>query len=41
MWKYHRWFERHSLLLLIGIVIVVSIGGAVEITPLFFLENTI
>ena len=41
MWKYHRWFERHSLLLLIGIVIVVSIGGAVEITPLVFLENTI
>ena len=41
MWKFHRWFERHSLLLLIGIVIVVSIGGAVEITPLFFLENTI
>ena len=41
MWKYHAWFERHSLLLVIGIVIVVSIGGAIEITPLFFLENTI
>jgi cytochrome c oxidase cbb3-type subunit 2 len=41
MWKYHAWFERHSLLLLIGIIIVVSIGGAVEIAPLFYLENTI
>ena len=41
MWKFHRWFERHSLILLIGIVIVVSIGGAVEIAPLFYLENTI
>jgi cytochrome c oxidase cbb3-type subunit 2 len=41
MWKFHRWFERHSLILLIGIVIVVSIGGIVEISPLFYLENTI
>ncbi len=41
MWKFHGWFERHSLILLIGIVIVVSIGGAVEIAPLFYLENTI
>lgn len=41
MWKFHRWFERHSLILLIGIVIVVSIGGLVEISPLFYLENTI
>jgi cytochrome c oxidase cbb3-type subunit 2 len=41
MWKFHRWFERHSLLLLIGIVFVVSIGGAIEIIPLFYLENTI
>jgi cytochrome c oxidase cbb3-type subunit 2 len=41
MWKFHAWFERHSLILLIGIVLVVSIGGIVEITPLFYLENTI
>jgi cytochrome c oxidase cbb3-type subunit 2 len=41
MWKYHAWFERNSLLLLIGIIVVISIGGAVEISPLFFLENTI
>jgi cytochrome c oxidase cbb3-type subunit 2 len=41
MWKFHRWFERHSLILLIGIIVVVSIGGVIEISPLFYLENTI
>jgi cytochrome c oxidase cbb3-type subunit 2 len=41
MWNFHHWFERHSLILLIGIVIVVSIGGIVEIAPLFYIENTI
>jgi cytochrome c oxidase cbb3-type subunit II len=41
MWFNHGKFERHSLILLLGIVIVVSIGGLVEIAPLFFIENTI
>jgi cytochrome c oxidase cbb3-type subunit 2 len=41
MWNFHKWFERHSLLLLVGILIVVSIGGLVQITPLFFIESTI
>lgn len=41
MWKHHKWFERHSLILLIGILVVVSIGGLVQITPLFFIESTI
>ena len=41
MWKHHAKFERHSLLLVIGIIIVVSIGGLVEIAPLFYLESTI
>ena len=41
MWSFHRWFERHSLILLIGILVVVSIGGLVQITPLFFIESTI
>jgi len=41
MWKAHAKFERHSLVLLIGIIIVVSIGGLVEISPLFYLESTI
>ena len=41
MWKFHKWFERHTLILLIGILVVVSIGGLVQITPLFFIESTI
>lgn len=41
MWKRHEKFERHSLILVIGIIIVVSIGGLVEIAPLFYLESTI
>jgi len=41
MWSFHRWFERHSLLLLIGILVVVSIGGMVQIAPLFFIDSTI
>jgi cytochrome c oxidase cbb3-type subunit 2 len=41
MWKFHKWFERHTLILLIGILVVVSIGGLVQISPLFFIESTI
>jgi cytochrome c oxidase cbb3-type subunit 2 len=41
LWKHHGKLERHSLLLLIGIIIVVSIGGLVEIAPLFWIESTI
>ncbi|QUD87532.1 cytochrome-c oxidase, cbb3-type subunit II [Phenylobacterium montanum] len=41
MWKHHFWLERHSLLLIIGIIVVISIGGIVEISPLFYLESTI
>ena len=41
MWKRHEKFERHSLILVLGIIIVVSIGGLVEISPLFYLESTI
>jgi len=37
----HGIFERHSILLVIGILIVVSIGGLVEIAPLFYLKSTI
>ena len=33
MWKKHAKFERHSLWLVLGITIVVSIGGIVEIAP--------
>ena len=37
----HGHFERNSILLIVGILIVVSIGGLIEIAPLFYLENTI
>jgi cytochrome c oxidase cbb3-type subunit 2 len=41
MWRFHRLFEKHSFILLVGILFVVSIGGLVQITPLFFIESTI
>ncbi len=37
----HGIFERHSLVLTIGILIVVAIGGLVQIAPLFWLGSTI
>ena len=37
----HGWMERNSILLLIGILIVVAIGGAVEIAPLFWVSGTV
>jgi cytochrome c oxidase cbb3-type subunit 2 len=37
----HGLLERHSLLLVVGILIVVSIGGLIEIAPLFYLKSTI
>ena len=36
----HAILERNATLLLIGSLLVVSIGGIVEIAPLFYLENT-
>jgi cytochrome c oxidase cbb3-type subunit II len=40
-WNRHARFERHSLWLIIGIIVVVSIGGLIEISPLFYLESTV
>ncbi|WP_425638731.1 cytochrome-c oxidase, cbb3-type subunit II [Agrobacterium radiobacter] len=37
----HGVIERNATLLLVGSLLVVSIGGIVEIAPLFYLENTI
>ncbi len=37
----HSIIERNATLLLVGSLVVVSIGGIVEIAPLFYLENTI
>lgn len=37
----HGVLERHSLLLTVGILVVVSIGGIIQMAPLFYMENTI
>jgi cytochrome c oxidase cbb3-type subunit 2 len=37
----HEVFERNSLVLLIGILVVVAIGGLVQIAPLFWVDSTI
>ncbi|MBN9036450.1 MAG: cytochrome-c oxidase, cbb3-type subunit II [Rhizobiales bacterium] len=37
----HRIIEKNATLLLVGSLLVVSVGGIVEIAPLFYLENTI
>ncbi|MBX3518663.1 MAG: cytochrome-c oxidase, cbb3-type subunit II [Xanthobacteraceae bacterium] len=41
LWKHHQRFERNSILLIFGILIVIAIGGLVEIAPLFYLKSTI
>ncbi|MBP1807253.1 cytochrome-c oxidase, cbb3-type subunit II [Rubellimicrobium aerolatum] len=38
---YHKTLERNATLLLGGSLLVVLVGGIVEIAPLFYLENTI
>src|SRR6478736_6003193 len=37
----HATLERNATLLLVGSLLVVSVGGIVEIAPLFYLQNTI
>lgn len=37
----HKFVERNAFLLLVLSFIVVSIGGLVQIVPLFYLDNTI
>ncbi len=37
----HHILERNPLLLILGILIMVAIGGLVEIVPLFYLRSTI
>jgi cytochrome c oxidase cbb3-type subunit 2 len=37
----HEILEKHGWLLTLSILVVVSIGGIVEIAPLFYLESTI
>jgi len=37
----HAWLEKNSIFLLIGIILVIAIGGAVEIAPLFWVSGTV
>lgn len=41
LWNKHAIFEKNSIVLVIGVLIVVAIGGLVEIVPLFYLKSTI
>ena len=41
LWTRHHALEKNSILLVIGILIAISIGGLVEIVPLFYLKSTI
>ncbi|MEW6257620.1 MAG: cytochrome-c oxidase, cbb3-type subunit II [Pseudomonadota bacterium] len=41
LWAKHAIFEKHSSILLLGVLLVISIGGLVEIVPLFYLKSTI
>jgi cytochrome c oxidase cbb3-type subunit 2 len=41
LWSKHVIFEKNSIILVIGILIAISIGGLVEIVPLFYLKSTI
>jgi cytochrome c oxidase cbb3-type subunit II len=40
-WSKHQILETNTLLLLAGILLVIAIGGIVEIAPLFWLNSTI
>ena len=40
MWN-HGTLERNSIALIVCILLTVSVGGLIEIAPLFYLENTI
>ena len=37
----HQTLEKNSILLVIGILLVIAIGGIVEVAPLFYLKSTI
>ncbi|MPZ59191.1 MAG: cytochrome-c oxidase, cbb3-type subunit II [Rhizobiales bacterium] len=41
LWSKHAIFEKNSIVLSIGVLVVIAIGGLVEITPLFYLKSTI
>lgn len=40
-WSRHQIIEKNSIILIVGIILVIAIGGIVEIAPLFYLKSTI
>ncbi len=40
-WGKHDILEKSPMLMLVGVLIVVSIGGLIEIAPLFWLSSTV
>lgn len=41
LWTKHKIFETNSIVLMLGVLVVISIGGLVQIAPLFYLQSTI
>jgi len=41
LWQKHWLLERNSILLLLAMLIVIAVGGLVEVVPLFYLHSTI
>lgn len=41
MFERHEIFEKNSIILTVGVLIVVAIGGLVELVPNFYLKSTI
>ena len=41
VWAKHQVLETNPLLLFFAALVVIAIGGIVEIVPLFYLKNTI
>lgn len=41
LFQRHGFLERHSLPLILAILVTVAVGGLIEIAPLFYLESTI
>ena len=41
LWQKHAIFEKNSIILIIGVLVMISFGGLVEILPLFYLQSTI
>ncbi|WP_017931796.1 cytochrome-c oxidase, cbb3-type subunit II [Robiginitomaculum antarcticum] len=39
--RIHKFLEKRSFALLIGIIAVVSVGGLIEVAPLFYIDSTI